>query len=692
MPINALVPAVCLEDVLITEELTRRPAPPPHLCVENATLHALANAMVHAPESMLQTLADSALKLCNAESAGISLLDERAGVFRLAAAAGACAGLAGSAIPAEPSPCGTCLRKGSAQLFSDPSRLFGWMRDIPPAVSEALVVPFRQGETAGTIWVLAHKARTKFTAEDARILTSLADFTAAVLERDRTTATLAKTDARLRFALNATHFGEWDLNVETGVVAISPQHARIFGYASPPTWGYGTFLKHVVPEDRPRLEQNFKHVLATGEDWEIDYRINRADGAVRWVWAIGYAYKSENGRPLRIAGLSMDITDRKRNEEELARAKAQAEAASRAKDEFLAVLSHELRTPLTPALITATLLESRDDLPADVREDLAEIRRNIGLEGRLIDDMLDLTRIVSGKLRLDFQSVDVHLLVRAAADICHREGQPRIKFELKASRHHVHGDGARLQQVFWNLCNNAMKFTDDAASVTVRTSDAPAERVRVEVIDTGVGIDARVLPRVFNAFEQENMRTNRQFGGLGLGLAISQKLVDAHGGTITAASEGKGQGATFTVELPTVPVAAAPAARAPGPPGASRAASPLKILLVEDHVPTLHALRKLIEQMGHRVTGASTVREATEAARRESFDLLISDLGLPDGSGLDLIRNVRDSFPGRSIALSGYGMDQDVRNSREAGFATHLTKPVDVERLEEVIRDTARGQ
>jgi PAS domain S-box-containing protein len=690
MSINAPAPAVCLEDVLITEELTRRPAPMPHLCVENTTLHALAKAMVRTPESMLQTLADSALRLCDAEAAGISLLEGRAGLFRLVATAGARALPVGSTFPAEPSPCGTCLSKGSAQLFSHPARLFGWMHDFSPIVCESLVVPFRQGETAGTIWVSAHRGQTKFTGEDARILASLADFTAAVLERDRTTAALANSDARLRFALDATHFGEWDLNVETGAVVISPQHARIFGYASPPPWSYEIFLSHVIPEDRSRLQRNFKHSLATGEDWEIEYRINGADGTVRWVWAVGYAYQSENGRPLRFAGLSMDITDRKHNEEELARAKGQAEAASRAKDEFLAVLSHELRTPLTPALITATLLESREDLPPDVREDLAEIRRNIGLEGRLIDDMLDLTRIVSGKLRLDFQLVDVHLLLRAAMDICHRGSEPRIKLELKATHHHVHGDGARLQQIFWNLCNNALKFTDCAGSVTVRTSDAPGESIRIEVIDTGVGIDARVLSRVFNAFEQEDMRTNRQFGGLGLGLAISQKLVDAHGGTITAASPGKGQGATFTVELPIVP-AATPAARAPGPSATSRADSSLKILLVEDHVPTLHALQKLIERMGHRVTGVSTVRTATETARRESFDLLISDLGLPDGSGLDLIRSVRDSFPGRSIALSGYGMEQDVRNSREAGFATHLTKPVDVDRLEEVIRETSRG-
>jgi PAS domain S-box-containing protein len=688
MPLKAPSCVVRVEDVLITDELSSRPTPPPDLRLENATLHALAKAMATDPGSMMQTLVDCALKLCNAGSAGISLLDEREGVFRWVATAGACAPWAGRTAPVEFSPCGVCLERGSAQLFADPGRFYAWLRDKSPAVTEALLVPLREGKTAGTMWVVSHDGETNFTSEVARILTSLADFTSAVSERNLAASALETCDARYRFTLDATHLGQWDLNIATGVVSISAQHARIFGYRSPPFWSYEIFLKHVVPEDRTRLDLKFQHALATGEDWEIEYRINRTDGAVRWIWAKGDVYEREKGRPLRMTGLIMDITDRKRNEEELARAKARAEAASRAKDDFLAVLSHELRTPLTPALIMASLLESRKDLPADVHDDLAEIRRNIGLESRLIDDMLDLTRIINGKLRLEFQQADIHLLIRAAINICHKESAPRITLDLKAARHHVHGDGARLQQVFWNLCNNALKFTDSTGSITVRTTDAPGNRVRIEVIDTGVGIDPQVLPRVFNAFEQGDMSMTRQFGGLGLGLAISRNLVDAHGGMITVSSAGKGRGATFGVELPTIP-ATAPADSNCRSRGIAHTGRRLNILLVEDHVPTLQALTMVLELKGHRVTGVSSVGEATETAGRESFDLLISDLGLPDGSGLDLIRKVKDSFVGRSIALSGYGREQDIRNSREAGFAAHVTKPVDVEHLEEVIRETA---
>src|SRR5688500_3829680 len=290
-------------------------------------------------------------------------------------------------------------------------------------------------------------------------------------------------------------------------------------------------------------------------------------------------------------------------------------------------------------------MESHPGLPPDLREDVATIRRNVELESRLISDLLDLTRIVRGKLQFDVQTVDVHLLLRAAIEICQREDSVRLVLEPHATRVHAHGDATRLQQVFWDLINNAQKFTPKDGVITVRTADAPGGRIRVEVSDTGAGIDAAVLPRLFNAFEQGEVRATRQFAGLGLGLAISKRLAEAHGGTITAHSEGRGRGTTFTVELPAVAdahVAQRPAAP-PAPAGTPRAAVPLKILLVEDHDATLVVLAKLLRQMGHRVTGAASTAAAVAAAGRDGgFDLIISDLGLPDGSGLDLMRQVRD--------------------------------------------------
>ncbi len=350
------------------------------------------------------------------------------------------------------------------------------------------------------------------------------------------------------------------------------------------------------------------------------------------------------------------------------------------------MLSHELRTPLTPVFLTISLMESHPELPTELRDELATIRRNVELESRLIGDLLDLTRIAQGKLQLDVVETDVHLLVRAAVDICQREDSARLTVDLRACQHHVKGDPTRLQQIFWNLINNAQKFTDPHGTITVRSSDTPEGFLRIEVSDSGEGIAPDVLPKLFTAFEQGDIRTIRQQAGLGLGLAISRRLVEAHGGSITAQSDGKGHGSTFLVELPTtVPPHQVTAASAP-PATAETPNAPLEVLLVEDHVPTLRVLAKLLGRLGHRVTTASSLASAAALCRQKRFDLLLSDLGLPDGSGLDLMRLVADDYQGRSIALTGFGMEADVRASQDAGFARHITKPVDLDTLNEAIR------
>jgi len=392
----------------------------------------------------------------------------------------------------------------------------------------------------------------------------------------------------------------------------------------------------------------------------------------------------ENARLYRRA--HEELEERKRVEVRLRDAKEAAEAASRAKGDFLATLSHELRTPLTPVLLTVSLLENHPALADELREDVATIRRNVELESRLISDLLDLTRIERGKLQLDERDVDLHLVVRAAADICQREASAQLTLELGAASHTVRGDGTRLQQVFWNLINNAIKFTPRHGTITVRSANTDDGRVRVEVSDTGAGIDPDVLPRLFNAFEQGEGRAARQQAGLGLGLAISKKLAEAHGGTISVASEGRGRGATFAVELPVVGRFVRATSPPERPPLVRSAAQPLKVLLVEDHEPTLRVLERLLRQIGHRVTGVTSVASATAAARQGEFDLIISDLGLPDGSGLDVMRQNRERFAGRAIALTGYGMESDIAASAAAGFAEHLTKPVDLTALDVAIR------
>ena len=371
-------------------------------------------------------------------------------------------------------------------------------------------------------------------------------------------------------------------------------------------------------------------------------------------------------------------------------ARAEAEAANRAKDDFLAVLSHELRTPLAAVLMSASALEQEDEIPEKAKELVQIIKRNVDLEARLIDDLLDLTRVERGKLELRREIVDLHEQVRDAVETCCAAdiSQKRLHVHVHtaAARHHVWGDPARLQQVLWNLIKNAVKFTPPGGRIDVTTSNEADERVRVEVRDSGIGIKPDALPKIFNAFEQADRSITRRFGGLGLGLAICRALVELHGGAIRAHSEGEHRGATFTVEFRTAEPAAQAAPAADSGPrvtfGDHRAVS---ILLVEDHRDTAWAMQRLLHQRGYAISTANTMAEALATADRGPFDVVISDIGLPDGSGLELMRQLMSKRPIRGIALSGFGKDEDIERSRAAGFSEHLTKPIDIKQLEAAI-------
>jgi PAS domain S-box-containing protein len=368
-------------------------------------------------------------------------------------------------------------------------------------------------------------------------------------------------------------------------------------------------------------------------------------------------------------------------------ARQDAEAADRAKGRFLAVLSHELRSPLSPVLMGVSALLDGDEM-LSLRPTLEMIRRNVELESRLIDDLLDVTRIGRGTLQLNPSTVDAHDAVRQAIHICFGEieqGRVALRSDLTATEHYVEADPARLQQIIWNLIKNATKFTPPGGYIAVRSSNQPpprpGDRPRfvIEVTDNGAGIEANALTRIFEPFEQGEV-SSRHRSGLGLGLAIGRSLAEAHGGELTAASLGPGRGSTFLLELPTItrpivlePPSGSPTVHLPRSRG-------LKILLVEDNKDTLKYIALVLGARGHAVTAAERISQALLAATDQSFDLLVSDIELPDGSGLELMRQLRDrGLPG--IAMSGYGSDGDVRASLEAGFTEHLTKPVDLTRL-----------
>ena len=388
--------------------------------------------------------------------------------------------------------------------------------------------------------------------------------------------------------------------------------------------------------------------------------------------------------------------ERRQSEEALAAAKLAAEHANRTKDHFLAVLSHELRNPLNPVLAIANMLWQDPRFDADTREQLEVICRNAELEAHLIDDLLDVTRIERGKVELDRRPIELCTIIRRAAEVCMPDIEARkLEFgiDLGPAPYWVDADAGRLQQVFWNLIRNATKFTPVGGCVGVRCRPDGEGFVSVEVNDSGEGIEPAALGRIFNAFEQAERSVTRHFGGLGLGLTISKGLVDMHGGSIEARSEGKGKGATFAVRLPQLPApAGAAAAPPPGAPVQRAPAHGLRILLVEDHGDTARIMRRLLSAEGHEVQIAADMATALQLAEQHTFDLMLSDLGLPDGNGLDLMRTLRSrgiNMPG--IALSGYGQDKDTQASRESGYVAHLVKPVNLVKLKEEIARVAGG-
>ncbi|RFU47775.1 response regulator [Paraburkholderia sp. DHOC27] len=510
----------------------------------------------------------------------------------------------------------------------------------------------------------------------------------AALLRDREQHYRNLSEALPHLVLTCAASGECDFLSKQWLEYTGLDEAHSLGLA---------WLDAVHADDREEIRQSWLKAVRSGaDDYRHELRIRRYDGAYRWFDVRIVPMRDANGAVSKWFGSCTDIHSQREAIEERERllaseqaARLTAEEANRAKDRFLAMLSHELRTPLTPVLAGAQLLELIAGLPEQARSCVLMIRRNVELEARLIDDLLDLTRVANGKLRLSLETVDVHDVIDSVLELFRSEIQVKqqdVHVDKAAEHHYVLADRARLQQMLWNLIRNAAKFTPDGGHIYVRTRDERMH-VQISVEDTGIGIEPEQIGKLFNAFEQGNQNMTRQFGGLGLGLAITKALTDVHGGTVSAQSPGAHCGATFTITLPTAarplsqPVTAAPAAGRPD--------SSLTILLIEDHVDTAEVMAQLIRGMGHEVTVVGRVDDALAATQSATFDLVVSDVGLPDGTGLDFVKAFREHSDVPAVALTGFGTDEDVRRCLAAGFTSHLTKPVNFSQLEQLIESAA---
>jgi PAS domain S-box-containing protein len=452
----------------------------------------------------------------------------------------------------------------------------------------------------------------------------------------------------------------------------------------------------------------------------IPYYPDRGDfiNQPRWVEAFIYPVKDEQNRVREVVLMHEDITERKEIEKEreliLEReqaARLKAEEANRVKDEFLATLSHELRTPLTAILGWSQMLSNGSLDEETVKYAIEVIGRNARNQSQLINDILDVSRIITGKLRVAVKSIEIKSVVESAIEAVQISADLKninINFKYDDSIQTIKGDADRLQQVFWNLLSNAIKFTPQGGAVKIE-AEKLTTHVRVSVSDTGQGIEPEFLPYVFDRFRQADGSSTRQHGGLGLGLAIVRHLVEIHGGTVSVASEGVGKGSTFIVDLPLnfemeLPVSESensfPQETAQNLSLENKTALPLNnccILLIEDDPDSLELVTFQLEQSGASVTRAASSPEALEIFKTKRFDVLISDIGMPDENGYEFIRKVRalDAENGGltpAIALTAYASSKDRSEALEAGFQTHLAKPVDKETLIVAVSSLIEGQ
>jgi signal transduction histidine kinase/DNA-binding response OmpR family regulator len=606
----------------------------------------------------------------------------------------------------------------------------------PKGIRSALAVPVlsRGGQVAGALVLVSDRARA-FDDRDEELAAVAARHAAAALENARLyeeakdarrRAELAELElrageARVRLALDSAGVGTFDYNPTTGALRWDTRSRALFGLSPHAPVSYALFLSGIDAEDRARVDAAHKLALDPhGDfDFDIEYRtVGIEDGVARWVAAKGQTF-AENGRAVRFVGTFLDVTAKKIVEQEraalLAReqdaraeaenARGRAEAASRAKDEFLATVSHELRNPLNAILgWSRVLLEEGPQLSRErTRKGLEVIARNAKAQVQLVEDILEVSRIVSGKLRLSTGPVDVRGVVDASFDTVRSAAQAKgvlLESRIDDGIGTIVADEDRIQQVLWNLLSNAVKFTPRGGSVRLHAR-RDADGIVLSVVDTGEGVDPAFLPFVFDRFRQADGSSTRAHGGLGLGLAIARHLCELHGGTVHADSAGPGKGATFTVRLPlhALPqserapereVVAQPVVDAPPE---SRLAD-IHVLVLDDEEDMRELISMILEHAGARVTRVNTVDAALKALALDCPNVAVSDLAMPGEDGYAFVRRVRAatdvalrSLP--LVAMTAYARAEDRHRVLAAGFQRHVAKPIEPTELVEALAEIA---
>jgi PAS domain S-box-containing protein len=536
-------------------------------------------------------------------------------------------------------------------------------------------IPLTSGERVIGKFMLYHEAATVVSAAALELAGVIAAQVAFAVERTRAEEQARLSEERLRFALDAATLGTWVWDLTAQTVRWSENLERIHGLPAGTFDGtFESYAREIHPDDRERVFASVQRALTGEGEHEVEYRLVAPDGSIRWAEGKGRVHW-EDGRPVRMSGVCVIVTRRK--EAEIARLDAAHEAA-RMKDEFLATLSHELRTPLNAILGWVQIVESGMTRPEQLPDALRIIGRNARLQAQLIEDILDVSRIISGKLEIDPAPQPALPLIVGAANTALPTAISKgvdLRMDVPAALPAVNVDGDRLQQVLGNILSNAIKFTDAGGRVVVRAASDGA-RLLVEVSDTGVGIPPEFLPYVFERFRQADSGFTRRHGGLGLGLAIARHLVDLHGGTIDVESAGAGRGTTIRLQLPVVAAAPAAGAIEPGTAPATELIG-VRVLVVDDHPDTRELLQALFTSAGALVELADSAAAGMTAATRAPLDLLVADVAMPGVDGYTFVRSFRDVRPGvPCIAVSAYARPEDAARARAAGFDGYHPKPI----------------
>jgi PAS domain S-box-containing protein len=550
-------------------------------------------------------------------------------------------------------------------------------------VTTVMVVPLRSRGSIFGVVTVARTAPQPFEETDLRFLQEVADRAAVAIDNANLVQKVTRSEEQLRVALEAGRLGAWEWDMPGQQVTWSAMLEKIHGLEEGTFGGdFEAYQRDIHPEDRERVLSTIRRIVEQCTDYDVSYRIIRPDGEVRWLEAYGKVLCDPSGAPQRLVGVCADITDRKKADEQLRETLLALRDADQRKDEFLAMLAHELRNPLGPVL-NATYLLGNPGLPETSAARARKVLdRQVRHMARLLDDLLDVSRISRGKVELERETVDMSALAREVVDDhleSFRTAGLTLDLAVAAEPLFVHADRTRMAQVVGNLLSNALKFSERGQSVRVRVDrDEPGRSVVLTVRDEGMGIEPALLGRMFKPFEQADTSLARHRGGLGLGLALVDGLVKIHGGRVCASSGGLGKGAEIRVELPLRTAEHEVSASSERSPGWGRDSS-AKVLVFEDNADAAECLREILSGAGYRVCVEATGWHAIDVVRRFEPDMLLCDLGLPGRDGYAIAGDIR-SDPALShlplIAISGYGTVDDQARSRRAGFDLHLTKPV----------------